>query len=126
MPCVTPNTEVGLGVGEPPKPVAQYFSLSTEQAEAKRLVVWGQPELNSVKRGGGQGASEMALWADTCHQTWQPEFLSSISRTHKMEGQNWFPQIVLWFPLAHPDTCTQNRQVNKNIKKELAEASKPS
>lgn len=55
MPCLTPNTEIGLGVGEPPKPgvVAQYFSLSTGEAKVRRLVVRGQPELNSVKRGGG-------------------------------------------------------------------------
>lgn len=49
------HTEGGLEVGEQPKPgvVAQYSSLSTGEAEARRLVVWGQPELNSVKRGGG-------------------------------------------------------------------------
>lgn len=89
------------------------------RAEAGRLVVWGQPELNSVKRGGG------AQWADTCHQTWQPEFL-----VHPQDPQDGRTELIPpncpLISTAHPDTYTQSRQVNKNVKEVLAKASKPS
>lgn len=42
----------------------------------------------------------------------EPGDLSSICRTNRIEGEKWFPRLVLWLPHSKWGTCTQYTSIH--------------